>query len=335
MGDSYDTADFKAELAQTFNELGLPWIWQVVTHGNLDEIIAQAVQSGRQQDVVVFNFCDGVDDPNDAPGVSVVRALERSGLRFTGADSRFFDISTSKTCMKTLFQAAGVATAPFAVVPNSGSLDGVGTDLTWPLFCKPDVSAASYGISLRSVVRTPQDLLACREELKTGPFAHYFAHADFLAEQFILGPEFTLFVCGCWDQPETIWTLPPAERVFHPDIPAAERFLSYDRYWAHYQEESAPPAGEAFYAYKRCAADLEARLTELGLAAYIACRGHGYARVDIRQDSASGELYVLEVNANCGLSGDDQTSLGSILKIADMSFARLIGRIVDSAAAEV
>ena len=174
---------------------------------------------------------------------------------------------------------------------------------------------------------------AYREELKTGPFARYFAQSTFLAEQFIQGPEFTLFVCGRWDRPESIWSLPPAERVFHPSIPPEERFLSYDRYWACYQAESAPPAGEAFYAYQRCGDDLQARLTQLGQAAYIACRGHGYGRVDIRKDSKSGELYVLEVNANCGLSGDDQTSLGSILKIADMSFARLIGKIVEAATA--
>lgn len=331
LGDSYDTADFKAELAWAFQQLGLPWIWQAVTHSNLNEVIAQVSASNKQQPVVVFNFCDGIDDPQDTPGLSVVHALEKSGLRFTGADARFFAISTSKIRMKTLFQAAGVATPPFAVVANSGPLDGVGADLAWPLFCKPDVSAASYGVTLRSVVHDSQALQAYREELKTGPFGQYFAQADFLAERFIQGPEFTLFVGGRWDRPESLWSLPPAERIFHPSIPVAERFLSFDRYWGHYQEESAPPAGEAFYAYRPCAENVQAQLTDLGLAAYRAARGHGYGRVDIRQDSRSGEYYVLEVNANCGLSGDDQTSLGNILKIAGLSFAQLLGLIVADA----
>ena len=59
-------------------------------------------------------------------------------------------------------------------------------------------------------------------------------------------------------------------------------------------------------------------IEEISKRAYIAVHGMGYARVDLRMDRATGELFVLEVNANCGLSEDDQTSTGCILKIAGM-----------------
>ncbi|MEI7614433.1 MAG: hypothetical protein WCK63_16155 [Betaproteobacteria bacterium] len=328
-GDSYDTGDFKSELALAFHHLGLPWIWQPITHGNLAQAIEQALASSKQRPVVVFNFCDGIDDPNETPGLSVVSALERSGLCFTGANTDFFRISTSKIWMKELFQEAHVPTAPFMVVPNADTLEGLTEGLEWPLFLKPDVSAASYGISLRSVVHSMPELLAYRDELKTGHFAQYFAQATFVAEQFIEGPEFTLFVGGQWDQAGSLWSLPPVQRVFHHSVPSAERFLSYDRYWGHYREESAPPAGEAFYKYQAAPEDLQASLIQLGESAYRAVRGVGYGRVDIRQDQRSGRLYVLEVNANCGLSGDDQTSLGNILYFAGLSFPELIGKIIE------
>jgi D-alanine-D-alanine ligase len=49
-------------------------------------------------------------------------------------------------------------------------------------------------------------------------------------------------------------------------------------------------------------------------------------------DRATGELFVLEVNANCGLSEDDQTSTGCILKLADMTLADLLQEILGAVA---
>ena len=49
---------------------------------------------------------------------------------------------------------------------------------------------------------------------------------------------------------------------------------------------------------------------------------------------AGVELAVLEVNAQCGLSEDENyTSIGAILRYAGQSFAGLIGEIVDDALA--
>jgi len=54
--------------------------------------------------------------------------------------------------------------------------------------------------------------------------------------------------------------------------------------------------------------------------------------VDIRQDANTGELYVLEVNAQCGLSEDeDYTSIGAILKVNEESFTTLIQTILTEA----
>ena len=60
--------------------------------------------------------------------------------------------------------------------------------------------------------------------------------------------------------------------------------------------------------------------------------GTGYSRVDIRVDAATGQPYVLEVNANCGLSSpDDNTSVGYILKFTGQSFSGLIGLLLEDA----
>ena len=52
-------------------------------------------------------------------------------------------------------------------------------------------------------------------------------------------------------------------------------------------------------------------------AAYAAVGGRGYGRVDLRQDRVTGEIVVLEVNAQCGISEDEAyTSIGAILRFA-------------------
>jgi len=66
--------------------------------------------------------------------------------------------------------------------------------------------------------------------------------------------------------------------------------------------------------------------------AYVACKGVGYTRVDVRQDAVTNKLYVLEVNAQCGLSEDENyTSIGAILRFSNASFSNLINDILEDA----
>jgi len=44
--------------------------------------------------------------------------------------------------------------------------------------------------------------------------------------------------------------------------------------------------------------------------AYIACGGNSYGRVDVRQDSATGELFVLEVNSVCSIGINSYFDIG-------------------------
>jgi D-alanine-D-alanine ligase len=49
-------------------------------------------------------------------------------------------------------------------------------------------------------------------------------------------------------------------------------------------------------------------------------------------DAQTGKLYVLEVNAQCGLSEDeDYTSIGAILRVSEKSFATMVIEIIEDA----
>jgi D-alanine-D-alanine ligase len=323
-GFDFDTLQSKRELAEAFRELNLPWVWQPIVAKNLAEMVEQA---GREESIVL-NLCDGIED-RGTPGPCVVRALELAGVRFTGADSEFYGISTSKVIMKEMMSAAGVPTPAFEAL--SESAPGVCARVGTPLLVKPDVSAASGGVFLRSKVCRDDDVAALREELLSAPMPRFCDPRSVFAERFIDGPEFTVFVMGNWRDPASVRCLPPAERVFNASIPDGEKFLSYERYWGLYREEAPPPDGRVFYCYDACDPRLAPMIEEISKNAYISVHGRGYARVDLRMDRATGELFVLEVNANCGLSEDDQTSTGCILKIAGMKLSELLKMILRDA----
>jgi D-alanine-D-alanine ligase len=327
-GFDFDTLQSKRELAHAFRELNLPWIWQPIVDTNIDAIIEQV----QRADSIVLNLCDGIG-AGGTPGECVVRALERARIRFTGADSEFYEVSTSKLLMKEMMIAAGVRTPEHEAIPESGSVGGICARVGTPLLVKPEISAASGGVFLRSKVSCDDEVAALRDELWGAPLPPFCDSRSFFAERFIEGPEFTVFLLGSWRDPTSVQCLPAVERVFNASIPDGEKFLSYERYWGLYREETPPADGRPFYGYRACSAELALELAEISRAAYIAVRGCGYARVDLRMDRQTEELFVLEVNANCGLSEDDQTSTGCMLKLAEMTLAELLATILRDAGA--
>ena len=89
------------------------------------------------------------------------------------------------------------------------------------------------------------------------------------------------------------------------------------------------PENENFYEYKSVDPSLIEAIKQLSFDAYAACGGKGYARLDIRLNAQTGKLYMLEVNAQCGLSEDENyTSIGAILKASKKTFTEIVVEIL-------
>ena len=185
------------------------------------------------------------------------------------------------------------------------------------------------GVSVKNVVENEQELQDRVAELNDGYRGWQLTTGGLFAERFIQGPEYTSFIVGDSADPDRCIVYEPVERVFHPSLPEKEKFLSFDRLWEIYEDESPMPNNENFYEYIPVAPALAAEIKSLSLQAYCAVGGKGYGRLDIRKDAQSGKLYMLEVNAQCGLSEDeDFTSIGAILKVSNKSFTQLVGEII-------
>jgi D-alanine-D-alanine ligase len=329
-----DYSNAREEYARAFAALGLAWKWQPVTMQDYRTVVAGIRRASRGFAPIVLNLCDG-DEINGSPGLSVIHALREANLPFTGADERFYDLTTSKIVMKRLFEAAGVPTAPWAVVARDGKGSAaLFRALGATLILKPAISAGSLGIGMKSVVRSPQALRAQLKRLHDGYRGWGLTEGGAFVERFIIGPEYTTFIVGSHDDPAGKTVYPPVERRFNATIPVRERFLSFDRLWGIYEDEPEIDGGDGeLWQYKPVRKKALAREIEaVSWAAYAAVGGRGYGRVDLRQDARTGKLYVLEVNSQCGLSEDPvQTSIGAILIFAKRSFASAVEAILAAA----
>src|SRR5258707_1203465 len=79
----------------------------------------------------------------------------------------------------------------------------------------------------------------------------------------------------------------PVEFIF----PDGESFKHYDMKWVDYDRMSVAVVDRP---------DYENRLREYTVKIFRAFNGNGYARCDFRL-GADGELYMLEINPNCGI----------------------------------
>lgn len=341
VSEDFDLPAGRQELEDVFAELGIKWKWQPVTLENMHAVVEEIAASSTEYIPVVLNYSSGGDEIDGYPGVSLVKLLEEKGIISTGTDSYCYDLTTYKVAMKRAFIEAGVATAPYEVISDSSRVQGVCDRLGTPLIVKPAINLGrSTGISLKSVVfnddqvsvqvqQLPQELHNVKVKLPPD---------SIFVERFINGREFTVFLLGSAQQPESIKIYPPAERVFHSSLPETEQFLSFDRDWSTHEEETLS-SEEPSHRYQLVTSELHDKLCELSKRAYCAVGGNGYGRVDLRMDQASQELFVLEVNPNCGISSKpvtDQfdpiaTCVGTILHLAGIPFAQLMSEIIAEA----
>jgi D-alanine-D-alanine ligase len=329
-----DYSHGRAEYQKAFDELACEWRWEPVTMRTYRDVIDRIATESDGRSPVVFNLCDG-DEINGSPGISVIRYLDDKGLTYTGADEKFFDVTTSKIVMKRAFDDACVSTAAWEVIEKDASnVPGIFERLGSPLILKPAISAGSMGITIKSVVHDDVALLEQVRRMNDGYRGWELTSGGLFVEQFISGPEFTTFIIGSYDSPDRSIVYPPVERVFHEGLPATERFLSFDRLWEIYEDETPVGNNEYLWTYQQPSHDKVNEICALSWNAYAAVKGTGYGRVDLRMDERTGTLFVLEVNAQCGISEDeDYTSIGAILRFAKRPFSAAVWEIIDESLA--
>jgi D-alanine-D-alanine ligase len=224
-----------------------------------------------------LNLCDGEWD-EDRAGIEVVQALETLGVPFTGADARFFALDRERLKMACHFWQIRTPAAAFAY--DEAGIALAARNLRYPMLVKHYNGYGSIGLTADSRVTDEAALYRqARQMIET--------FGGTLIEEFIDGREFTVLVAENADDPADPIAYLPVE--FH--FPAGETFKHFGVKWESYVDMQCTPVIDP---------TLVDQLKEMGRRAFRAVDGRSYGRCDIRMNEA-GELFLLEVNPNCGI----------------------------------
>eukprot|EP00474_Spongospora_subterranea_P010777 CRZ11235.1 hypothetical protein [Spongospora subterranea] len=251
-----------------------------------------------------FNLCDGALD-EDRAGISVVQALEKFGVPFTGADSKHFE--PTKLDMKMLAFFAGINVPAYAHVSLHDNIEAVCSHLNFPVIVKHTSGYNSVGMTRDSLCRNMEDLVA-----EASRFMGLFS--DVLVEEYIEGVEVTVLACEDPDR--------GVSRAFTPvqfKFPDGELFKHFELKWVDFGKTRCAPLADPVLAEK-CKA--------VGIAAFDHILGGvGYGRSDLRID-ANGNVFMLEINPNCGIFYPDNDGSADLIlandPIKSIGFAKLM-----------
>lgn len=224
-----------------------------------------------------FNLCDGAAD-EEAPGVEVVRTLERLGVPFTGATSVFYEPPRAK--VKRVCRSLGIDAPAHVMVRTEADVERAAARLRFPLIVKHPNSYASIDLSRMSRVVTPAGLRRQARKILSRRGAA-------LVEEFIEGDEYTVLVAENPADARHPTTYVPIRYRF----PAGECFKHADMKWVDYDGMQAVPAPDDALAQ---------RLRDVAARLFVALDGASFGRCDLRV-SVAGTPFVLEMNANCGV----------------------------------
>jgi D-alanine-D-alanine ligase len=278
-------------------------------HGDLKKLIAGI---SRRKPDLLFNLMEmfGRDIFGD---VGVAGVLDLLKVPYTGAGPGECYLQQDKVLTKKLLAYEGIRYPDFAVFSRNADLE-TGGKLRMPLFVKPLRADASIGIEGNALVNNPTELM------KRVVAIHERVHDSALAEECIEGREFYVGVLGNKDPV----AFPPLEVDFSALPQGKPHVLDNKAKWA---KDSAEYEGTRVVVAD-VADELRARLQQVSVAAYRAVRVRDYGRIDLRL-SETGDIYVLEVNANCYLEQKGEFAMAAAA--AGLDYPALLGKIVDLA----
>ncbi|HUI69946.1 MAG TPA: D-alanine--D-alanine ligase [Spirochaetia bacterium] len=265
--------------------------------------LSTALAAGKRWDLV-FNFCEGMHGLGREALVPAL--LDEHKVPYTFSDPAVLAVCLHKGLAKRVVRDAGVRTPNFLIVESVSDLDQ--SSLSYPLFAKPVAEGTGKGITPRSRITTPAELL----EVCRGLLHDY--RQPVLVEEYLPGREFTTGVVGTGAAAEVVGTMEVIMR------------------------ESAEPHAYTYVNKEDCDERILYELVhgedaqqcaDISLRAWraLGCRDSG--RVDIRMDG-EGNVSFMEVNPLAGLH-PKHSDLPIICTLAGISFQELIHRIVVSA----
>ncbi len=268
----------------------------------------------RYRPDVIFNmveqFADSLGNED-----RITSFLELQNIPITGCGSTGITLSKDKAISKKILSYHDIRVPRFAIQPP-GRLIKLPLEMPYPLIVKPAREEASQGISLKSVVNTPEELVnrVC--------FVHERFEQEALVEEYVVGREIYMSVIGN----NRLKCFPAREMTWRKDVPTQDRFASYKVKWDTLYRRRWGIKNRFLPAKD---APAQRRLEIMCKQIYRLLNLNGYARLDLRL-TPEGEFVFLEANPNPMLAKDEDFAMSA--KKAGVDYPQLIGKIIALAA---
>ena len=253
-----------------------------------DDALLRLAEDGFARAFVVLHGRGGED------GV-IQGALEAIGLPYTGSGVLGSAIGMDKYRAKLVWQGAGLATPPFALLRREDDLK-VAAGLGFPLMIKPASEGSSIGIGKADdAVQLEEAWEKAREY-----------DSLVVAERWVRGGEYTAAILRSEALP-----------LIKLETPHA--FYDFDAKYHADTTRYLVPCG--------LAPDKERELQALALAAFDAVGASGWGRVDLMLDEAQ-QPWLIEVNTVPGMT--DHSLVPMAARARGIDFDELVWRILET-----
>jgi D-alanine-D-alanine ligase len=308
----YLALGFSAEQVAEFDTIttidaianGLERLGCVVTRIGQGQALAARLVAGERWDLI-FSIAEGLQGRSREAQVPALCELFAQPYAFS--DPLTMAATLDKPIAKILVQAAGVPTAPFAVL-RSPELARELT-LPFPLFVKPMAEGTGKGIDGASMVQNAAELA----QVATRLCAQYQQPA--LVETYLPGREFTIGLVGNGAASQVIGVI---EILVRPDAAESVYGLTNKAHW------------ETTVQYRLVTDPIAQQAASYAHIAYQALECRDCARIDFRCD-ATGVPMFLEANPLPGLQ-PTYSDLPIVTDLAGYDYAWLLKALVSAAA---
>ena len=257
-------------------------------------------------------FHDDLENEMHVPAL-----FELLDISYTGNRPLALALCQKKPHAKALLMAAGLP-VPRGIVVERGSAPP-DLALRYPLIVKPAYDDASGGIDAGSVVRD-RAALDARVQMVVGDHK-----MPALIEEYIEGREIHCAILGN-DPPEPLplYEMKFKEGSVDNEGRALPHIITYRAKWDPYSRD--------YYSMEsKCPVDdLEPEVVEhvqeVAVRAYQTLGCRDYARVDMRLDPKTGEVFILEVNPNPDLA--DGCAFAQCVRASGRTYSQVIQQIV-------
>jgi D-alanine-D-alanine ligase len=285
------------------------------TFSYLDNHASMLSELRARRPQFVLNLCDEGFDNDAFKELHVPAMLELLGIPYSGAGPAALGLCYNKSYVRCIAESLEVP------VPLETFVDPDDQSATLPsilpAILKPNFGDSSVGITVDSVVDTPDALIARMDQMRSE-----FPGIPILIQEYLTGPEYTVGIIG--NSGQGFQFLPPLEVDYAGLDRGLPQILGYESKWL--------PDSPYWNCIKYHEASLDdetsRRLYDWSSLLFerLACRD--YARFDFRADS-TGTIKLLEVNPNPGWCWDGKFNF--MAGYAGLRYAELLRMIIEVA----